>query len=79
VSDNGPGVDPEQYAALTKRYATSKIRKFSDLEKVSSFGFRGEALSSLASLARLTIISKTSSQTHAMEVEYDAAGMVIYV
>lgn len=74
VQDNGPGVEPSDYAGLTKRYATSKIKKFSDLEMVNSYGFRGEALSSLAALARLTITTRTAQQAHAVELEYDATG-----
>jgi len=47
VIDNGSGIDPEDYEKITMRHCTSKISKFEDLEQVSSYGFRGEALSSL--------------------------------
>ena len=49
--DNGGGVSPANYAALTQKYATSKIACFEDLLALSSFGFRGEALSSLCALS----------------------------
>ena len=50
VIDNGCGVKPENFAALTLKHYTSKLRDFSDLANVETFGFRGEALSSLCAL-----------------------------
>eukprot|EP00250_Pteridium_aquilinum_P031931 c44604_g1_i1 orf=183-524(+) len=50
VADNGCGVSPDNYQALTLKYHTSKISEFADLQSLSSFGFRGEALSSLCAL-----------------------------
>lgn len=50
VADNGSGVPPESYAGLALKYHTSKLREFADLDSVSTFGFRGEALSSLCAL-----------------------------
>lgn len=50
VSDNGCGVEPQNFEALTLKHHTSKIRDFSDLSSVETFGFRGEALSSLCAL-----------------------------
>ncbi|KAJ6659700.1 hypothetical protein lerEdw1_018413 [Lerista edwardsae] len=51
VSDNGSGVKEENFAGLTLKHYTSKIRDFSDLIHVETFGFRGEALSSLCALS----------------------------
>ena len=51
VVDNGAGVTKANYQALTRKYHTSKLSNFADLEQVSSFGFRGEALSSICELA----------------------------
>ena len=50
VADNGSGVVPENFESLTLKHHTSKLRDFSDLSTVATFGFRGEALSSLCAL-----------------------------
>lgn len=50
VIDNGCGVEPHNFEALTLKHHTSKLRDFSDLTSVETFGFRGEALSSLCAL-----------------------------
>ena len=50
VADNGSGVEPENFEALTLKHHTSKLREFTDLHSVATFGFRGEALSSLCAL-----------------------------
>jgi len=64
IEDNGCGMNKEDLLLCMKRHATSKIGSFDDLEKVRSMGFRGEALSSIASVSDITIISK---QKGAME------------
>lgn len=50
VADNGCGVHPNDYEALALKHYTSKLKEFSDLMTVATFGFRGEALSSLCAL-----------------------------
>ena len=50
VVDNGHGVEECNFAGLTLKHHTSKLRDFSDLTSVDTFGFRGEALSSLCAL-----------------------------
>ena len=50
VADNGAGINPDNYQALTLKHFTSKIADFSDVATVETFGFRGEALSSLCAL-----------------------------
>ncbi|XP_068618820.1 mismatch repair endonuclease PMS2 isoform X2 [Battus philenor] len=77
VSDNGTGVTEENFAGLTLKYHTSKLSDYSDLLGVSSFGFRGEALSSLCSLAKLTIITRHQSAEYATKIEYDHKGKIV--
>ena len=59
VSDNGHGMRRDQLLTCLEAHATSKIRTADDLESVSSFGFRGEALPSIASVSKFAISSKT--------------------
>lgn len=58
VTDNGCGIEKEQVALAFQRHATSKIRDIMDLVTVSSLGFRGEALSSIAAVAQVEMITK---------------------
>ena len=53
VADNGMGMVPEDMVRAIKRHATSKIRQVEDLDTLSSLGFRGEALPSIASVSRM--------------------------
>lgn len=61
ITDNGSGIDAGQVPAAFLRHATSKIRKVEDLEHIASLGFRGEALSSIAAVAQVELITKTPS------------------
>lgn len=60
VTDNGTGIEKDQIPTAFLRHATSKIRNVDDLMKVSSLGFRGEALSSIAAVGQVELISKTA-------------------
>ena len=59
VTDNGAGMEREQLRTAFLRHATSKIEDASDLVRISSLGFRGEALSSIAAVAKVEVITKT--------------------
>ncbi len=59
VTDNGCGIEPEQIPIAFFRHSTSKIRTVEDLMTISSLGFRGEALSSIAAVAQVEMISRT--------------------
>lgn len=61
ITDNGSGMDYEQVPVAFLRHATSKIEKIEDLETIASLGFRGEALSSIAAVSQVELITKTPS------------------
>lgn len=61
ITDNGGGMERDQVPLAFLRHATSKIEKVEDLEHIASLGFRGEALSSIAAVAQVELITKTSS------------------
>ncbi len=59
ITDNGSGIDPDQVRTAFLSHATSKIRKIEDLENIVSLGFRGEALSSIAAVSKVELITRT--------------------
>lgn len=61
ITDNGSGMEADQVRLAFLRHATSKIEKVEDLEHIASLGFRGEALSSIAAVSQVELITKTAS------------------
>ena len=71
VRDNGCGIHPNDLELAIQRHTTSKIRDQNGLNAISSLGFRGEALSSIASISEFSITSRIASAENAMKLEFD--------
>ncbi|XP_039630904.1 mismatch repair endonuclease PMS2 [Polypterus senegalus] len=76
VSDNGSGVHEDNFEGLTLKHHTSKLQEFSDLIHVETFGFRGEALSSLCSLSDLSIVTCHQSSQVGTRLVFDHNGRI---
>ncbi|XP_056432924.1 mismatch repair endonuclease PMS2 [Gadus chalcogrammus] len=77
VSDNGKGVEEANFEGLTLKHHTSKIREFSDLIHVETFGFRGEALSSLCALSDLSVVTCHESAQVGTKLVFDHNGHLV--
>lgn len=71
VIDNGCGMSPEDARMCFQRHATSKIRRAEDLNRVLTLGFRGEALPSIASVARVTLVTRTQEDLAGTEIRIE--------
>ena len=76
ITDNGKGIMPDDMEMAFERHATSKIRNASDLETVTSMGFRGEALASIASISKVEMISKTGENEIGYKVNVQAGKII---
>ena len=76
VTDDGHGMGPEDALLALERHATSKIRDASDLLGIRTFGFRGEALPSIASVSRFTLKTKEADSSEGTEVVIDGGKMI---
>lgn len=73
VIDNGKGMTPDEAVLCFERHATSKIATAEDLEDISTFGFRGEALASIAAVAEVTLKTRTADEEVGCQVEFAAS------
>ncbi len=75
VSDDGGGIAPDELLLAVTAHATSKISSFDDLEAVASYGFRGEALASIGSVAHLRVTSRRHEDAIAHAIDVDAGAL----
>src|SRR5690606_7658236 len=76
--DNGHGMHFDDLPLAFSRHATSKISRFEDLYKLTSFGFRGEALASIAAISKLQCISKTKESASASELRIEGSQTIFH-
>lgn len=76
VIDNGCGISPTNFKVLALKHHTSKLEDFTDLLNLTTYGFRGEALSSLCALGNLTVETRTKNEPVATLLTFDHSGLL---
>jgi DNA mismatch repair protein PMS2 len=75
IQDNGYGISPQNYETLALKHYTSKLSTYADLTSLQTFGFRGEALSSLCALSQFSVVTCTQEEApKAKKLEFEASG-----
>ncbi|KAL5713041.1 hypothetical protein ACHQM5_015157 [Ranunculus cassubicifolius] len=77
VIDNGCGISPNNFKVLALKHHTSKLEDFPDLRSLTTFGFRGEALSSLCALGNVTVETRTKDEPMATHMTFDHTGLLV--
>jgi DNA mismatch repair protein MutL len=78
VRDNGFGIFREDLPLSIREYATSKIESFGDIDRILSYGFRGEALSSISSISRLTILTRSRDEDSGSRLMSSESGVEVH-
>jgi DNA mismatch repair protein MutL len=76
ISDNGIGMNEDDALLSLERHATSKLREANDLNQITSFGFRGEALPSIASVSQFTLKTRTKDSIEGVEINVTAGKLL---
>ncbi len=76
ISDDGEGMERDDAILAFERHATSKIKTLEDLSKIETLGFRGEALASIASVAKVELITKTAENEAATRVLIEGGRLI---